>query len=186
MTPTPKEPLPERIGRYAILGRVGAGGMGVVYRAHDPHLDRVVALQVPHFAGPPPRARQGGPPLPRGGRGGPRGAPPPRLPHLRGGGAQGPAVRRHGLRGSTSLAQRLAEVGRLDVREAVTIACQVLDGLGAVHALGVVHRDVKPGNVLLDPAGRAVLTDFGLARPEGGDGLTSEGVIVGTPAYMAP
>jgi hypothetical protein len=72
------------------------------------------------------------------------------------------------------------------VTDAVRIAGEVLAALSAVHAAGIVHRDVKPGNVMLDTAGRVFLTDFGLAMPEGGSHLTSDGVIVGTPAYMAP
>jgi hypothetical protein len=85
-----------------------------------------------------------------------------------------------------SLAERLAKGRFEDVALAVKIVEQLLTALAAVHIHGIVHRDLKPGNVLFDAAGRAVLTDFGLARPEEAEPLTSEGVAVGTPSYMAP
>src|SRR5262249_38725984 len=87
-----------------------------------------------------------------------------------------------------SLEQRLAEArDPQEAAAAVRLLLQGLEGLEAVHAAGVVHRDLKPANILLDAAGRAVLTDFGLARPEhDSEPLTSDGVVVGTPHYMAP
>src|SRR5205823_15063478 len=87
-----------------------------------------------------------------------------------------------------SLAERLTVLGRFEeVGVAVTLIRQVLDGLAAVHARGILHRDVKPANILIDARGRPLLTDFGLALPEdSASALTSEGVILGTPAYMAP
>ena len=86
-----------------------------------------------------------------------------------------------------SLAEWLRRQGRFDdVAEAVTLVAQVGDALAAVHVLGIVHRDLKPGNILLDGSGRPVLTDFGLARAEDQDHLTSAGQLLGTPAYMAP
>jgi hypothetical protein len=81
----------------------------------------------------------------------------------------------------------LHQRGQLERHEAITITLQLLDGLAAVHTHGIIHRDVKPGNILIDLAGRAILTDFGLARPEeAASVLTSGGGVMGTPAYMAP
>ncbi len=81
-----------------------------------------------------------------------------------------------------SLGARLRKGGRLPWRDAVAIAAAVLDGLEAAHAVGVVHRDVKPDNVLLEDGGRVVLTDFGIASVRASAG----GLLAGTPAYMAP
>ncbi|MCP9970788.1 serine/threonine protein kinase [Actinomadura madurae] len=75
--------------------------------------------------------------------------------------------------------------GRLPPDRVASIGLDLLDALGAAHSAGVVHRDVKPGNVLL-PDGRAVLTDFGIATVAGDETLTQAGAIVGSPAYLAP
>jgi serine/threonine-protein kinase len=83
-----------------------------------------------------------------------------------------------------SLAERLAH-GPLDVREAIRIGCQLAGALGAAHDLGVVHRDVKPANVLFDAAGEVQLTDFGIAKLEDQES-TQSGALLGTPAYLAP
>ena len=83
------------------------------------------------------------------------------------------------------LGQALKRVGRFSAAEAVAIIGQVLDGLGAAHALGVVHRDVKPANILLLPSGQVKVTDFGISRLNTSD-LTQDGAIIGTPAYMSP
>jgi serine/threonine protein kinase len=85
-----------------------------------------------------------------------------------------------------SLALRIVERGRLEIDETVQLAAQLGRGLDELHGRGVLHRDVKPSNVLLDAAGGAALSDFGLARAADSTRLTAEGQILGTPHYLAP
>src|SRR5262249_27999519 len=87
-----------------------------------------------------------------------------------------------------TLGGRIAQETRLDPREAAGIALQVAEGLAAAHAAGLIHRDIKPGSILLDPAtGRAKIVDFGLARAAADPArLTREGTAPGTPEYMSP
>jgi len=180
--------LPEQIGRYRILGRVGAGGMGTVFRAHDPELQRIVALKVPRFEGPPPAQQQARQRFLREARA----AAAIRHAHVCPihdvGEQQGrPYVVMAFVEGE-SLAEHLGRVGRFeDCRSAVQLVCQVAEALTAVHGHGIIHRDLKPGNILLDQQGQAVLTDFGLARSTAdAEHLTANGALLGTPAYMAP
>src|SRR5262245_8386090 len=145
----PDGPLPDAIGRYKILGRLGSGGMGTVYKALDPHLGRTVALKVPRADEPEGRARllerfQ------REARAAAEGGHPHVCPIYEVGEQDGrPFVGMAHVAGE-SLAQRLAREGRFaDPGEAVALMRQILDALGAIHAHGIVHRDLKPGNVLL-------------------------------------
>ncbi len=87
---------------------------------------------------------------------------------------------------SRSLRDVVAEHGPLTAQQAAAIGLQILAALNAAHALGIMHRDVKPGNVLIDATGRAVLADFGIARTQDSSTLTSSGMIVGSPSYIAP
>lgn len=184
----PDDPLPTNIGRYVIQEQLGAGGMGTVYKAHDPQLDRVVALKLPRFDGP---ARDRDIRIQRFQREA-RAAAQIWHPHVCPihdvGEHEGQPFVVMAYVPGQSLADRLADKGRYeDTAEAVALMRQILDALEAVHKHGIIHRDLKPGNILIDAAGRAVLTDFGLARPaEDAEHLTSEGVILGTPSYMAP
>jgi eukaryotic-like serine/threonine-protein kinase len=85
-----------------------------------------------------------------------------------------------------SLSQVLREHGPLSLRRAARIGAQILEAIQAAHAAGVLHRDVKPGNVLLGPEDQVVLTDFGMAVADGSTALTTSGVLIGSPAYMSP
>jgi serine/threonine protein kinase len=178
----------EQIGRYRILERLGAGGMGTVYKAFDPGLDRVVALKLPRFDGNPEQLAKRTQRFQREARAAAKIWHPNVCPIYDVGEHNGQPFVVMALVEGQSLAQRLADRARFeDIAAATTVICQVLDGLETVHAHGILHRDLKPANILLDASGRAILTDFGLARTEvNADPITSEGVILGTPAYMAP
>jgi len=179
---------PVLIGRYRVLGLLGEGGMGTVHKALDPHLDRVVALKVPRFDGPADQVAGRLQRFQREARAAARVFHPHVCPIFDVSEFEGrPFVVMPFIEGE-SLAARLDRRGRCDDPvEAIRLIDQVLDALGAVHDHGVIHRDLKPGNVLLDAAGRAILTDFGLARPtDDAERLTTDGAVVGTPAYMAP
>jgi hypothetical protein len=178
--------LPERVGRYRVLERVGVGGMGTVYRAADPDLRREVALKVPHFDprrnSPQTRER-----FLREARAAARVRHPHVCPIHDVGAHDGLPYVIMAFVAGPSLAQRLAGGRRFeDVRAGVELVRQAAEGLAAVHACGIVHRDLKPANILLDKDG-ALLTDFGLACPgDEAEPLTRPGTLVGTPAYMAP
>jgi serine/threonine protein kinase len=159
--------LPARVGRYEILGLLGAGGMGRVYKAHDPQLGRVVAVKVPRFDGPTGTQELRKARFLREARA----AAAVRHPHIcpiYDVGEEGglPYVVMAFIEGE-SLAERLRTRGRYeDPRLAVALTRQVASALEAVHEHGIIHRDLKPGNILLDRAGTfAHLSDFGLARP---------------------
>jgi serine/threonine-protein kinase len=173
-----------RLGPYEVLEVLGRGGMGVVLKAFDPALRRMVAIKVlaPQWASHA-EARQ-------------------RFEREARAAAQvrhDNVVAIHAVEESDglpylvmeyvpglSLQQRLDRDGPLEVEEILRIGAQAAAGLAAAHDRGLVHRDVKPANILLDAAGNVRLTDFGLARAVDDTTLTQTGVIAGTPQYMAP
>jgi tetratricopeptide (TPR) repeat protein/predicted Ser/Thr protein kinase len=187
-----------RIGRYVLLGSAGAGGMGVVYGAYDPQLERKVALKFLRPPGPGEGTREElRERIQREAKA------MARLSHPN-------VVTVHDVVVSgdevfvameyvdgVTLSQWLQQRPRT-WREIVAVFIEAGRGLAAAHAAGIVHRDFKPGNVLVGGDGRVRVTDFGLARaagnapPEGAGGLggglfvTQTGALLGTPAYMAP
>ena len=176
--------MPRVFGQYELLGEIGRGGMGVVYKARQKDLDRVVALKMilaSHLASPEhvrrfqvearaaARLRHSN------------------IVHIHEVGQQ------HGQHYFTmeyvegqSLAERL-ERGAVPIDAAVRITATVARAVEHLHQQGIVHRDLKPSNILLDAEGQPYVTDFGLAKVfEPGGEQTATGVVAGTPSYMAP
>lgn len=183
---TPRQ-LGQRLGHYRLLGEAGRGGMSVVHEAYDERMERRVALKVvtvPSHLSPTQRdemvAR-----LRREARAIAR-LSHPNVVGVYDVGEQNGAhyIVMEFLDGQT-LRERL-DRGPLPPDEAARILDQVAGALDAVHAEGVVHRDIKPSNVMLTPDGRAVLMDFGVARQTDDTLVTQAGMMVGSPAYMAP
>jgi len=168
--------------RYDIVELLGIGGMGAVYKAHDRELDRVVALKfirpeladnaetLQRFKQEIILARE--------------------VTHRNVvriydfGESDGTKFVSMEFIEGESLANVLKRRGKLPSRDATAIMHQVFEGLAAAHARHVVHRDLKPGNIMRDREGRIVIMDFGLARHESGESLTHTGAMVGTIDYM--
>ncbi|MEU0405171.1 serine/threonine-protein kinase [Streptomyces sp. NPDC006197] len=175
-------------GRYRLTRLLGQGGMGAVWRAHDERLGREVAvkeLRLPDHLGHAERenwiAR-----LDREARAAARLKHPGIITvHDRISGPDGRPWIVMELVDGGSLADLVDAHGALPPRQVADIGLQVAAALDAAHRRGITHRDIKPANILLED-GRVVLTDFGIAALEGDATLTATGMIMGTPAYMAP
>jgi serine/threonine-protein kinase len=175
-------------GRYRLEAKIGAGGMSTVYRAMDETLQRPVAIKLmnrevstdsdqlerfrrearavaqlshPHIVGVIDAGEDLDPTHPR------------------------PYIVFEYVEGET-LKDRIRRLGRLPVAEAVAYAIEIARALGAAHARHIVHRDVKPQNVLIDEEGSAKVTDFGIARMRDEEGLTADGRVLGTTDYVSP
>ena len=174
--------VPGWLGPYELLRRLGAGGMGVVYEARHPQLDRRVAvklLSAAHDARLVERFQREGRVLAR-----------VRHPgvvevHEAGVAPEGPYLVQELIEGEP-LDALVKRTGPLPPREAARIAAEVAEALAAVHAAGALHRDLKPHNVVLRPDGRPVLIDFGLVRDLEADRLTRTGEVMGSLSYMPP
>ena len=175
---------PKSIGRYQILGELGKGAMGTVYRGRDDTLDRDVALKVMSagLADADTRAR-----FLKEARAVARIQHPNIIVIYELGEHEGAPYMALELLEGVDLQRALDDGLRPDPRATLPVALQVLAGLGRAHENGIVHRDIKPSNVFL-PYGRpAKIMDFGVARLAGHGGLsTGSGVVVGTPNYMSP
>ena len=174
----------QTISHYKILEKLGEGGMGIVYKAHDNKLDRDVALKfLPRDLSPSEEERA-------------------RFIHE----AKAASALDHpnictiyevdetsegqmfivmGYYEGRSIS-KMVEKGRLDVAEAVSIAIQITEGLQAAHEKGIVHRDIKSSNIIVSDKGQIRILDFGLARRKGLSKLTKTGTTIGTASYMSP
>ena len=181
---TPASSLPGKIGRYQILERVGRGGMGVLYRGHDPVLDREVAVKVmlADFSDDTEQMR------PRFYREAKAAA---KLQHRNivtvfefAEENNQPHIVMEFLRG-TPLSARMEQQPPLTLDDKLDIVAQLCAGLGYAHSQGVVHRDVKPANVFLLEDGSVKLLDFGIAKLSTST-LTRQGDVIGSAPYMSP
>jgi tetratricopeptide (TPR) repeat protein/TolB-like protein/predicted Ser/Thr protein kinase len=172
--------------RYRIVSILGRGGMGAVYKAYDKDLDRIVALKLvrPDLSGEDTVLQRFKQELLLASKISNKNIL--RIHDL--GDVGGVKFISMAYVEGEDLHKLLARQGRLDIDQAVALARQICSALAAAHAEGVVHRDLKPHNILVDKAGNAFISDFGLARSleDGAAVMTHAGDLVGTPLYMSP
>jgi serine/threonine-protein kinase len=171
-------------GRYRLEAKLGSGGMSTVYLARDQTLDRAVAVKVMHRemseqAEQLERFRQEARAVAK--------LSHPNVVSVIDAGEDGgyPYIVFEYVEGET-LKQRIGREGPLDPQEAIAYAIEIARGLSVAHARNMVHRDIKPQNILIDAEGRAKLTDFGISRQLEQDGMTATGRVLGTTDYVAP
>jgi len=171
-------------GRYRLEAKLGSGGMSTVYLARDQTLDRPVAVKVMHRemseqADQLERFRQEARAVAK--------LSHPNVVSVIDAGEDGgyPYIVFEYVEGET-LKQRISRDGALEPQEAIAYAIEIARGLSMAHARNMVHRDIKPQNILIDAEGRAKLTDFGISRQLEQDGMTATGRVLGTTDYVAP
>ncbi len=171
------------ISHYKILGKLGEGGMGVVYRAEDTTLGRIVALKflAQHLLEDQEASKR----FHREAKAAAALHHPNVCPVYEIGSENGQIFLAMALIEGQTIEARIAE-GPLRLEHAVDIAQQIAQGLQAAHEKKVVHRDIKPGNVMVDSKGHVTLMDFGLALLSEGSELSRAGTTIGTAAYMSP
>ena len=170
--------------RYRLEAQIGSGGMSTVYRAFDTTLERQVAVKLMHR-----EIASDSDQLERFRREA-RSVAQLSHPHIVGvidaGEEDGrPYIVLEYVEGET-LKERIRRMGRLPIDEAIAYAIEIARALGAAHARAIVHRDIKPQNVLVDEEGSAKVTDFGIARSLEEEGLTADGRVLGTTDYVSP
>ena len=171
-------------GRYRLDAQIGSGGMSTVYRAFDAVLERKVAIKLLHgdFVADSDQLER----FRREARSVAQLSHPYIVGVIDAGEEDGqPFIVFEYVEGET-LKDRIRRYGRLPVDEAIAYAIEIARALGAAHARNIVHRDVKPQNVLVDEEGSGKVTDFGIARSLDEEGLTAEGRVLGTTDYVSP
>jgi serine/threonine protein kinase/WD40 repeat protein len=185
LDPTRRPDSLGRLGHYEVLEVLGKGGFGIVFRAFDELLQRVVAVKVlaPSLAATSParkrflREARSAAPIQH-----------ENVVRIHETGEQPlPYLVMEFIPGET-LQQRLDRAGPLEVADVLRFSRQIAEGLAAAHAKSLIHRDIKPSNILIDsgPQQLVKITDFGLARAADDASLTRSGIVAGTPMYMAP
>jgi tRNA A-37 threonylcarbamoyl transferase component Bud32 len=183
-TPTQTSPPPQRVGRFVVLGKLGSGAFGTVYKARDPQLERDVALKVPNpgMLDTPKRVER----FLREAKAAARLRHPHIVPVFDAGRDGDRYYIASAFVDGKPLSEMVGERG-LEFRRGAQIVRLLAEAVGYAHEQGVVHRDIKPHNVMLDATDSPHLMDFGLAvRADEAEKLTNDGAVLGTPAYMAP
>jgi serine/threonine-protein kinase len=175
----------KQFGRYRLVAELGRGAMGVVYKAEDPLLNRTVAIKtIILMDEPAARAEYEARFFQEAKAAG--GLNHPNLITIHDVGREGDvAYMAMELLEGTELRELLIR-GRLPLASALEVVAQVADGLAYAHEHGVVHRDIKPGNIMIMRDGRAKIMDFGIARVRASDIKTQTGALLGSPKYMSP
>src|SRR4051812_32203333 len=171
-------------GRYRLDAQIGTGGMSTVYRAFDTTLERTVAVKLMHrhIASDSDQLER----FRREARAVAQFSHPHIVGVIDAGEDDGrPYIVFEYVEGET-LKDRIRRSGMLPVDEALAYAIEITRALGAAHSRGIVHRDIKPQNVLIDEEGMAKVTDFGIARSLDEEGLTADGRVLGTTDYVSP
>jgi serine/threonine protein kinase len=188
LTPRPMPPAmePSTIGRYELVSELGRGAMGVVYKASDPVLGRSVAIKTINMALERDgienyearfyqEARAAG------------GLSHPNIVTVYDVGKNGDiAYMAMEFVEGVELRDLLSSGRPLPVAQAISIAAQVAEGLAYAHERGIVHRDIKPPNIMVTPGGSVKIADFGIARMRASESLTQTGMMLGSPKYMSP
>ena len=172
------------LGGNTVIAKIGEGGMGAVFRAHDEGLDRDVAIKVL----PPSLARDEiyRTRFLREARALARVKHPNLVQIYNVAAEKGLHFFSMEYIEGESLSVHIARAEKMPLGEILRIAGQVLSAVASVHACGVTHRDIKSANIMIEASGRAVLMDLGLAKDEAARGVTTDGMILGTPEYMSP
>jgi serine/threonine-protein kinase len=175
------------VGRYRILGFLGAGAMGEVYLAEDPHIGRKLAIKTVRLVGRPAEIEDRKKRLLREARAAGRLLHPHIVALFDAGEAEGLLYLVFELVEGIDLAGRLEQGPPLTLREVLRIVRQVAEAIDYAHQQGIVHRDIKPSNILIDNAGRVKVADFGIAKMSGqSTELTVAGSVMGSPQYLSP
>ncbi len=171
-------------GRYELLELIGKGGMSSVYKAHDRLLDRQIAVKIlhPHFTEDEEYVER----FRREARAVAQLSHPNIVTVIDRGEDEGRQFIVFEYVEGENLKQRLERTGPMPVRDALLLALQMARALAFAHGRGLIHRDVKPQNVLLNADGQAKMTDFGIARSVDVQGVTITGTVLGTSEYIAP
>jgi serine/threonine protein kinase len=175
------------VGRYRIFGFLGAGAMGEVYLAEDPHIERKLAIKTVRLVGRPNEIEDRSKRLLREARAAGRLLHPNIVTLFDAGETEGQLFLAFEFVEGTDLAVRMDAAPPLSLREVLRIVRQVAEALDYAHRQGIVHRDIKPSNILLDTIGRVKVADFGIAKVAGqSTELTMAGSVMGSPQYLSP